>query len=545
MKKINNYLHYFLFIIFFLIGLINFKSFGIGIEENFQRSSGFYWLQYILSFTELNDLKEVIKFKLDEINKFNPNLPKVEANLSYGIILDVPVALLEALINFQENKSNIHLKHFFCFFVFFLSTYCFFKLINKRFSNYYISLISALIYFFSPRIFGSSFFDGKDLFFLSIFTIAIYYYFCFEEKQTLLSLFIFAVFASIATSSRIIGAIIPISFLLIYIFNILSDKNRFKDYLKTIVFFLSSFVLVLYIHWPYLWNFKIDNVFTYMNITVFFDNEFYKQQYLPISYIPKWILISNPVFMISLFLFGLYLLIKRIFLRLINISINENTVFKSDFWRGTKEKFDFFIFISFFQIIFIYLSFDLHIYSAWRHFFFIHFFISYISIYSIYIIYLILKKRLMILKSLSVLLIILILEMLYKVYIYHPYQSIYFNNLISNQEKYFFERDVQSISRVDALREILEDSSNKKIVKISTASWTPLGDVLYMFNDKDLNKMKFIGNDQKEDSDYIYTNYIYKTDIRYNQKYDIPDNFYVFKSVFKDDTLIYSIFKKK
>ena len=171
--------------------------------------------------------------------------------------------------------------------------------------------------------------------------------------------------------------------------------------------------------------------------------------------------------MISLFLFGLYLLIKRIFLRLINISINENTVFKSDFWRGAKEKFYFFIFISFFQIIFIYLSFDLHIYSAWRHFFFIHFFISYISIYSIYIIYLILKKRLMILKSLSVLLIILILEMLYKVYIYHPYQSIYFNNLISNQEKYFFERDVQSISRVDALREILEDSSNKKIVKIS------------------------------------------------------------------------------
>ena len=135
--------------------------------------------------------------------------------------------------------------------------------------------------------------------------------------------------------------------------------------------------------------------------------------------------------------------------------------------------------------------------------------------------------------------------MTYKVYIYHPYQSIYFNNFVSSKEKYFFERDAQSISRVDALKTIIEDSSNKKTIKIATASWTPLGDVLYMFTDNEQKKMKFIGNDQKEGSDYIYTNYIYKTDIRYNQKHDIPDNFYLFKSVIKDDTLIYSIFKKK
>ena len=545
MKKINSYFHYFLFLVLFLIGLINFKSFGIGIEENFQRSSGFYWLNYILSFTELNDLKEIISFKLEQINKFNPGLPKVEANLSYGIILDVPIALLEILLNFQENKSNIHLKHFFCFFTFFLSTICFFKLLKKRFTNYYISLIGVLIYFFSPRIFGSSFFDGKDLFFLSIFTITIYFYFCFEEKKSFLSLLTLALFASIATSSRIVGGILPISFVLVYFFNILSDKRNFKLHFKTIVYFLILYFFILYIHWPYLWNLELNNVFTYMNITVFFDNEFYKQQYLPISYIPKWIFISNPLFLIIFFLFGLFYFSKRFFIRLINISYYENTISKSDFWKSFKEKFDFFIFISFLQIIFIYMTFDLHIYSSWRHFFFVHFFISYISVYLIYFFYLLFRNNKFFLRISFFLLVFLNLEMIYKVYVYHPYQSVYFNNFVSNKEKYFFERDVQSISRVDALQTILNDSKNNKQIKIATASWTPLGDVLYMFSEKDIKKMKFTGTDNKADSDYIYTNYIYKTDIRYDQKYVIPSNFYVFKSVFKDDTLIYSIYKKK
>lgn len=545
MKKINNYLHFFLFSVFLLIGIITYKSYGIGIEENFQRSSGFYWLQYILSFTEFNELKEIIKLKIEEINRFNPQLPKVESNLSYGVIFDLPIALLEILINFDENKNDIFLKHFFSFFIFFLSSFCFLRLLDKRFSNFYISTFGVLIYFFSPRIFGSSFFDGKDLFFLSIMTITFYFYFKFEEKKTLINLVLFSLFAAFSTSSRVIGGILPISFVLIYFFNILTDKNNYKIYLKTIFYFLLIFFSILYIHWPYLWNFELNNVFTYMNITVFFDNDFYKQQFLPLIYIPKWIFISNPIFVILLFLFGLFSFSKRFFKRLLNAHDFKYTINNSDFWRSKNEKFDFLIFISFFQIIFIYMTFDLHIYGAWRHFLFIHFFISYISVYLIYLIYLSYKKRKLILRLLSIVLTLFILEMLYKVYLYHPYQSIYFNNIISKKEKYFFERDAQSLSRVEAIQLILDESKDKKQIKIGTASWTPLGDVLYMFNEEEIEKIKFIGNEVLDESDYIFTNYIYNIDIRYNKKYDIPDNFYLFKSVFKDDTLIYSIFKKK
>ena len=75
--------------------------------------------------------------------------------------------------------------------------------------------------------------------------------------------------------------------------------------------------------------------------------------HLPLRYIPKWILISTPIFYLIFFVIGFSFYIKRIFLRLINI---KNESLNHDLWKGKKKKFDFFIFFSFFQILAIYLS---------------------------------------------------------------------------------------------------------------------------------------------------------------------------------------------
>ena len=59
------------------------------------------------------------------------------------------------------------------------------------------------------------------------------------------------------------------------------------------------------------------------------------------------------------------------------------------------------------------------------------------------------------------------------------------------------------------------------------------------------NKLIFTGTTDLESADFIYTNYFYETDIRYNKKYDIPANFYLFKKLKLNDTRIYSIYKNK
>ena len=70
-KKISKNITYFLFSIFFLIGLLTFRDYGIWGDEEFQRFSGFYWLNYVLSFSSFDELKNIVAFKIDQIGYFS------------------------------------------------------------------------------------------------------------------------------------------------------------------------------------------------------------------------------------------------------------------------------------------------------------------------------------------------------------------------------------------------------------------------------------------------------------------------------------------
>lgn len=538
---------YYILSIYFIFGLFIYKDFGVGIEEHFQRSSGFYWLQYILEFTDFEIIKEQVNQKILEINNLHPNLPPFEIAKHYGIIFDLPMAFLEIIFNVNKSSDQFYLRHISNFIVFFISGYLFFLLIKERVKINFIAILACLFYLLSPRIFGNSFFDAKDLLFLSLVTITFYFYLNYSKKKNLNTLFLFALFAAISTSTRIMGLFFPISFFLISIFEIVNKKYNRRIIRDLLVFFLL-FILCLYIHWPYLWSIEIKEFTNFFqnfkvgsNPDVFFNGVFFNSKYLPFSYIPLWILISVPEIIILFFFIGFIFFSKRLFKRL--ILIKENSIF-NDLWRGNLEKTDLFIFLSFFQIIIIYTSFDLSLYSGWRHFIFLNFFITYFAITGIYILYFKFKNNRNIKKFFIILLYIGIIEIIFNLYKYHPFQSVYFNNLISNEIINKFEIDTQSISRTMAIRDILNDANHGKTITIATASWTPLENGRSLLSHVDQDRLKFIGTNNKQQADYIYSNFYYETNPKYVKKYKIPANFKLLKSLTVDNTIVYSIYKK-
>ena len=88
----NNYI-YILLIFISLLGLFTYKHYGIGIEEHFQRKSGFYWLNYVLSLGEFESLKKVVELKLDEIKVFTLRLLPIENYGYYGVLFDLPLCI--------------------------------------------------------------------------------------------------------------------------------------------------------------------------------------------------------------------------------------------------------------------------------------------------------------------------------------------------------------------------------------------------------------------------------------------------------------------
>ena len=542
-----------LYLIYLTVGLFVVDNFGVGIEEHFQRSSGFFWLKHLLSFTNFEVLKNIVDQKIIEIYQLSPQLPSVNLAYYYGIIFDLPMAYFESIFNIKSSQNYFYLRHVSSFLIFFISGVFFFKIIKIRTSNNIISFFGSAMYLLAPKAFGNSFFDGKDLFFLSVLTITIYYYISYEKKKNFSSLIIFSIFASFATSSRIFGLMIPVCFFLLTILELINSSNDQKHIFKKLGIFYFVYIISLHLHWPYMWSFNFSHIWPFELIDlknffapfkvhgtykVFFNGEYFESNFLPINYLPKWILISTPIYFLMLFFIGYIFYLKRIFLRFLHlkkISINN------DLWKGSSEKFDLINFLCFFQVIAVYFTFNMNFIKGWTHFIFLNFFLIYFSTIGIYILFLIVRKKKKFIIGICLVFILFTSELVYKLTIYHPYQYLYLNNFINKKDRSKYEADYQSLSRTDAIKDIMNDSKKNSII-VATASWTPFENGVSLISNK--KKINFIGTANKEKADYIYTNYFYEIDIRHSRKYDIPKNFILFKTLYIDGIKVYSIYKK-
>ena len=102
-NKIYNATNTLLFISLFIIGTLTFRDYGIGIDDKFHRLNGFYWLDYILSFTNLNELQSLVRLKLLDID--DNSFPLIKNWIGYGIIFDVPAAVLELILKLDNPKE--------------------------------------------------------------------------------------------------------------------------------------------------------------------------------------------------------------------------------------------------------------------------------------------------------------------------------------------------------------------------------------------------------------------------------------------------------
>tara|TARA_B100001123_G_C15275231_1_gene1011908 strand:- start:384 stop:2033 length:1650 start_codon:yes stop_codon:yes gene_type:complete len=542
-KKTSKKIIFLLFSALLLVGIFTFKDYGIGVDEEFQRYSGFYWLNYVLSFTSLEELKNLVHLKLTQIKGFT--LPRPIDHPFYGIVFDLPVAFLEVIFKIDDSENYYYLRHFLVFFLFFVSAIYFYKLLLNRFSNYTVSLIGVLFFILSPRIYGGSFFNNKDVVFLSILTIALYYCFKALDKANFKNFLIFSIFAALETSLRVFGIFLPIFFILFYLLSFVAKNENIKN-LFLLIFFCISFVLFLILFWPFLWSAPFENFISALQhfsnhpvkIKMLFNGTFIDSNFLPYSYIFTWIFITNPILYTLLFLIGYFLIFKRFYFRFINIK-EKNYYY--DLWRSNKEKKDLFILLSITSLIFYLIAFNANLYNGWRQIYFINIFIIYIATFAFYKIYTKSKPNLK--KTQFYFVILFLTFVVYKMIIFHPYQNIYFNELVRNEIHKKYEIDYWGLSGKKFLKQVLELEKDKKLIKIGVTSFLPLQRSLKLLNEKERKKIKIIGQDFAN-ADYLYNNFISEVDKRSNDKYEIPSNFTKINEFVLNDVKVYESYKK-
>ena len=531
----------------FFAGIFTYQDYGISVDEKFQRLNGFYWLNYLVNFTNSEDLKTLVLIKLSSIQDFT--LADIQKFNFYGVLFDLPAALLETIFNINNSSDIYNLRHLLNFFYYFVGSIFFYKILKKRFNNS-VSLFGILLFLISPRIYGESFYNSKDIIFLSFLCIAIFYCFEFLENKKTRNLILFSFFSAACIQTRIIGIFLPLSFFVFYFFSLVSNNKEIYFAPKYILYILLT-LFFLFISWPYLWENPIKNflyIFTNLSsitpdIKIFFNGKYVDVNYMPFNYLPTWIVISSPVINSFLFLIGSYFMFVRLFKRF--ISFEKLKLNKFDLWRSKKELQDLFILINFYTIIIIFISFNITLVNSWRYAFFLNIFKIYIATFALNYLFIKLKNKKLNLSLKSFVVFFLLIN-LYKIYYFHPFQGLYFNSFLTSKYKNSFEIDHSAVSGRDALIWIIKNADIRKDdkINIAVASWSPLYRNVEALEEKNKKLINIVGQNYS-DADFIYTNNISEVDKTKDKKYDIPNKFNQVYKLLLDNIIVYEVYKRK
>lgn len=531
------------YLLYLSLGLIISKDFGVTTDEEFQRYSGFYWLQYILNFTPFENLKFIVEEKLLAIEGFT--LPNPKDFPYYGVIFDLPLALFESLLEINNSQSYFFLRHKINFLVFFISSIYVYKIFENRFKENGLVILGVLLYITAPRIFGDSFFNNKDIVFLSLVTISIYYCFKLIDNFSYKNIFLFSLAAAIATSARIIGIFLPLSIILIKLFGVLDRKVDVNFLFKVLILVLVYFLILIAL-WPYLWTdpftnfFKAFSIFSnyIIDIKFLFNGDYIGSKNLPLLYIPTWIFISTPIFTILFFLIGYIICFKEIVSNILKI---EN---KKDNWINKEEEKDFYIFFNFTSIITYLILFNTVLYNGWRQIYFLHFFIVYFAFFGIKY-SLIYSKVFFNRKNIIIFTYFIIISFsIFNLFKLHPFQSFYFNSIVSKKNVHNnYEVDYWGLSGRNFIENLIKINNKNQNIKIAVASWIPLERSISILSNEDKKKIQILGQDYKN-ADFIFVNNISEVNKNYDDKYEVPNNFKKINELIVQDILVYEIYKK-
>ena len=488
------------FAIILLIGLNSYKDYGVSVDEPYQRGHAVESVRYVV--------RDVLpKILNGEILKGIPPFPEDAKRV--GVIHQVPLIFFEHILQLDQNTPELwELRHLYNFLLFYIGLIFFYKTILLR-HNWIYAILGCLLVFITPRIFAHSFYNIKDLAFLSIIMVVFYYSFRYLEHKDYRNAFLLIIAISIASNIRIIGLAffaLVVAFTFIDWIKSINPIGK-KEFISLALLFLTPILTVLL--WPGIWS-RANPVTYLLNVaavnlnvtfwdgTTIYLGELVRGQDLPWHYILVWFGVTTPVSFLLFFLIGSSLM----FSLLINAGYH--------IYSNQEQKENLFCLLSFFCPILIVIIFESTLYSGWRHLFFIYVPFMLITIWGIFrmVIYTqylikINSKTKYICLIIWTFLLINLFYLSHWTIVNHPYQYVYFNILAGSQIDVTFDRDYWRLSARDGLDYIV---SNDKRNNIKVASrW--LDRNIAMLDPIDQKRIVPLDCGNKNEADYVIENY--------------------------------------
>jgi len=453
--------------------------------------------------------RKVAIITMSYIEKGNRFLFSRYNRYTFGSFFQLGLLMIERAMDIDVDSDHgfrklFAMRSFATFLLFYLSAIAFYFLIFDRFRNWKIAVLGALFYFLSPRIFGHAFVNPKDIPFLSFFTISMFTLAGYLGNKSIFWALFHAITSALLVATRITGIIIPGLTILFIMIDIIANKAERKK-LFMIMCGLLLYMLILIpcvvILWPVLWDGPVYHFIEALKRVSGFEKD------TPTLYMGKlivpsrtflwhypvvWMAITIPISYLVFFFIGIVYKARDMF-------------FNRGVCYNARRK-DVIIYIWFFAPLIAAVFTKANMYNDWRHLLFIYPAFLMFSISGLAGLFSCLKEK----RYYKIAIVLLISVNLFQTAGFmlrnHPYQYIYFNELIGGAKgaKDRFEMDFYGLSYREGFEYVAKANPNGPLV-VCISTMTGRWNGYYMLNA--LDRKRIIVKFNPEGADYYIGNY--------------------------------------
>jgi len=447
---LKKHLGFILFSALLLVGLFTYKTYGMSWDEKEQRGIGLISYNYLVHGDST-------------LRHFSNNV--------YGVGVELPLVIIEKVFRMKDVRSIFWMRHGITHLFLVFGAWAFFLLIDGLYKNKLLATLGFGMLVAMPLIYTHSFYNTKDVPFLSMYIICFWLAYRAFQKNTVGSFVMLGLGCGYLTNIRIMGillvACISLFFLIDYI-GVKKDLVKKKQIRTYFWIFLATALGTLYITWPYLYSNPVQN-FTdaFKNMSrhgwegiILFNGRSVKSTEVPWNYALTWFGITTPLIYLAAGITGIVFLIVHFF--------RNPGLFLTDKLLRNQSLYV----IGFFQPLVSVILFHSIIFDAWRHLYFIYPSFILMAIYGLHELF---KTRM---KWVVVLVIVTGIGWSGEYMISNfPFQNIYFNVLAGKQEPealrkrweldYWgnsFKQALEYIARTDTSRHITLAVSHPSVI---------------------------------------------------------------------------------
>ncbi len=319
------------------------------------------------AFIDAPDQRETAAITLDYAWGRTDALLRYEFRMN-GVVFEAPLLWAERLLGLQDSRSIYLLRHGLTHLLFLAGGLGGYALAFRLYRSRLLALVALGLYLLHPRLYAHSFWNSKDLPFLSLFMLALLLTHWALRRGSVPALLLCGAGIGVLSNARLMGLLLLGAVLVLRTLDFFqADRSARRPIAWSGGAFVAASVVTIYALHPYLWSDPLRHFGEILASSADFGYRAYqlfRGRYIwstepPFAYVPVWFAITTPLAALGFGLLGSAATVRR--------GLRQ----RAALWRNTRLRFEWLLLACCVVPVLVVAGLGATLYDGWRHLYFI------------------------------------------------------------------------------------------------------------------------------------------------------------------------------